>query len=204
MDFFFARGFAETFRAFTPIPGSNATFSQTPCFLPSPALRALRKAFSSLRTSKTSGRITTQRSSRGRKTFAAPGPGLRIVTANVSGGCGDFICSVAQAHFARAVCRSFRFSFQKKVPPLGMLSAPRDRVSQSFRSLGATLPKTFFAALVECVAAPILHSLEQRFHLLKPVHPVPEFSDLSSRELMPAFRWTRPGWEPEKQLAYFL
>src|SRR5215813_4338379 len=114
MDYSFAREFAETFRASTPIHGSSATFSQTPCFLPSLALRAVRKACSSLKTSRTSGRITTQHSSPGRKTSVAPGPALPIATANVSGGCGDFIFSVAREHFARAVCRSFRFSFQRR------------------------------------------------------------------------------------------
>jgi len=47
--------------------------------------------------------------------------------ANVSGECGDFTCSVAQAHFGRAVCRSFRFCFQNKLPPLGVISATGDR-----------------------------------------------------------------------------
>jgi hypothetical protein len=88
---------------------------------------ALRKAFSSLKTSRTSGRITTRHCSPGRKTSAVPGPALQIATANVSGECGDFICSVARAHFGRAVCRSFRFSFPNKVPPLGVVSATRDR-----------------------------------------------------------------------------
>src|SRR5256885_13406901 len=59
----------------------------------------------------------TRHSSPGRETSAAPGPVLQIATANVSGECGDFICSVARAHFGRPVCRSFRFSFPKKVPP---------------------------------------------------------------------------------------
>jgi len=40
----------------------------------------------------------------------------------------------------------------------------QEQVSQNFRSLNATLPKKFFAALVECVAATILHALEQRLH----------------------------------------
>src|SRR5436190_2303685 len=115
MDCFFARESAETFHASTPIPGSSATFSQTPCFLPLPICRALRKAFSLLKTSRTSGRITTLPCSPGRKTSAAPGPASQIVTANVSDGCGDFTCSVARAHFGRAVCRCFRFFFRKKI-----------------------------------------------------------------------------------------
>jgi hypothetical protein len=138
MDCFFARESAETFRASTPIPGSSATFSQTPCFLPSLALPVLRKAFSSLKTSRISGRTTIRHCSHGRKTSAGPGPGLQIVTANVFGGCGDFICSVARARFGRAVCRSFRFSFQKKGSPLGVVSAtkekPRPRRVQPFSS----------------------------------------------------------------------
>src|SRR5436189_50253 len=40
---------------------------------------------------------------------------------------GDFTCSVARAHFGRAVCRFFRFSFPKKIPPMGVVSATRDR-----------------------------------------------------------------------------
>src|SRR6266480_2734760 len=127
MDFFFARESAETFHASTPIPGSSATFSQTPCFLPSLNWRALRKAFSLLKTSRTSGRITTLLCSPGRKTSAAPGPASQIVTANVSDGCGDFTCSVAQAYFGRAVCRCFRFSFPKKISPLRAESATRDK-----------------------------------------------------------------------------
>src|ERR1700758_4831479 len=67
--------------------------------------------------------ITTRHSSPGRKTSAAPGLALLIATAKVSDGCGDFICSVARAHFGRAVCRSFRFSFQKKLPLMGLVSA---------------------------------------------------------------------------------
>jgi hypothetical protein len=112
MDYSSAREFAETFRASTPIHGSRATFSQTPCFLPSLALRVPRKAFLSLKTLVISGRITPQPSSRGKKTSAARGLGSPIATANVSDGCGDFICSVARAHFGRAVCRSFRFFFR--------------------------------------------------------------------------------------------
>jgi hypothetical protein len=64
--------------------------------------------------------------------------------------------------------------------------------------------KNFFAALVECVAATVPHAFEQRLHLLEPLHLVPEFRDFSSGELVPAFRWTRPRREPEKELAYFL
>src|SRR6266513_6148893 len=60
-------------------------------------------------------RITTLPCSPGRKTSAAPGPASQIVTANVSDGCGDFTCSVARAHFGRAVCRCFRFFFRKKI-----------------------------------------------------------------------------------------
>src|SRR5882724_7615949 len=116
MDCFFAREFAATFRATTPILGSSATFFQIPCFLPSLNWRALRKVFLSSKTSRTSGRITTRHSSPGRKTSAAPGLVLQIATANGSGECGDFICSVARAHFGRAVCRSFRFSFRNKTP----------------------------------------------------------------------------------------
>src|SRR5436190_11871411 len=127
MDCFFAREFAATFRVSIPIPGSNATFSQTPCFLPSLTWLALRKVFSSSKTSRTSGRITTRHSSPGKKTSAAPGPALQIVTANVSDACGDFTYSVARAHFGRAVCRFFRFSFPKKTPPLEVVSASRDR-----------------------------------------------------------------------------
>ena len=83
--------------------------------LPSIAqLTRAAKAFSSLKTSRTSARITTRHSSPGRKTSAAPGLVLQIATASVSGECGDFICSVARAHFGRAVCRSFRFCFRKK------------------------------------------------------------------------------------------
>src|SRR4029077_6047636 len=76
--------------------------------------------------------------------------------------------------------------------------------SRRFWSLSATLPKKFFAAFVECVAATVLHAFEQRLHLLKPAHPLPELRDFSLGELVPALRWTCPGWEPEKQLAYFL
>jgi len=67
-----------------------------------------------------------------------------------------------------------------------------------------TLPKNSLAALVERIAATVLHALEQSFHCLKPLNPLPEFRDLPLRELMPAFRWTRPGREPEKELAYFI
>ena len=67
-----------------------------------------------------------------------------------------------------------------------------------------TLPKNFLAALIECIAATVLHALEQSFHCLKPLNPLPELLDLALRELMPAFRWTRPGREPEKELAYFI
>src|SRR5438874_805533 len=139
MDCFFARAVGATFRAFTPIPGSSATFSQTPCFLPSLTWLALRKASSSSKTSRTSGRITTRRSSPGKKTSTAHGTALQIATANVSGECGDFIYSVARAHFGRAVCRSFRFSFPKRTPPLKVVSASRDkprlhRASQFFSS----------------------------------------------------------------------
>jgi cyclopropane-fatty-acyl-phospholipid synthase len=72
-------------------------------------------------------RITTRHCSPGRKTSAAPGLALQIATANVSGECGDFTCSVARAHFGRAVYRSIRFSFRRKLPALGMTSATRDR-----------------------------------------------------------------------------
>ena len=84
MDYSFAREFAETFRASTPSMDQAATFSQTPCFLPSLALRVPRKACSSLNTSRTSGQITTRPSSRGKKTSAARGLGSPIATANVS------------------------------------------------------------------------------------------------------------------------
>jgi cyclopropane fatty-acyl-phospholipid synthase-like methyltransferase len=47
--------------------------------------------------------------------------------ANGSGECGDFTCSVALAHLGRAVCKSFRFSFRKKMPPVGKVPAIRDR-----------------------------------------------------------------------------
>ena len=67
-----------------------------------------------------------------------------------------------------------------------------------------TLPKNSLAALVECIAATVLHALEQSFHCLKPRNPLPELRDFPLRELMPAFRWTRPGREPEKELAYFI
>src|SRR5438093_8436138 len=70
--------------------------------------------------------------------------------------------------------------------------------------LDATLPKKFFATLVECAAATLLRALEQRLHKLKPLHPFPELCDFSLGELMPAFRWTRPGRKPEEKLAYFL
>ena len=66
------------------------------------------------------------------------------------------------------------------------------------------LPKNFFAALVERVAATVLHALKQRLHQLELLHPVPEFRDFSLGEVVPAFRWKRPGREPEKELAYFL
>jgi hypothetical protein len=79
-----------------------------------------------------------------------------------------------------------------------------ERVSQKFRLLSVTLPKNFLAALVECLAATILHAFEQRFHLLKPLHPLLEFGDFSLGELVPAFRWPRPWWEPEEKLVYFL
>lgn len=68
----------------------------------------------------------------------------------------------------------------------------------------SALPKNFLAALVECIAATVLYALEQSFHCLKPHNPLPELRDFPLRELMPAFRWTRPGREPEKELAYFI
>ena len=79
-------------------------------------------------------------------------------------------------------------------------------LTSSFQALTfpATLPKNFFAALLECVAATVLHALEQCLHWLKPLHPAPEFRDLSLGEWVPAFRWRRAGREPEKELAYFL
>ena len=40
----------------------------------------------------------------------------------------------------------------------------RERVSQNLRSLDAILPKKFFAALLECIAATFLHALEQPLH----------------------------------------
>ena len=66
------------------------------------------------------------------------------------------------------------------------------------------LPENFLAALFECIAATVLHALEQSFHCLKPRNPLPELRDFPLRELMPAFRWTRPGRKPEKELAYFI
>src|SRR5262245_27609806 len=66
------------------------------------------------------------------------------------------------------------------------------------------LSKNFLAALVECIAATVLHALEQSFHCLKPLNPLPELLDFPLRELMPALRWTRPRREPEKELAYFI
>jgi hypothetical protein len=72
-------------------------------------------------------RITTRHCSPGRKTSAAPGLASQIATANGSGACGDFTCSVARAHFGRAVYRCIRFSFPKKLPPLRVVSAIRDR-----------------------------------------------------------------------------
>jgi hypothetical protein len=80
----------------------------------------------------------------------------------------------------------------------------REENYPSVRTLSATLAKKFFAALVERIAATVLHALEQRLHILKPFHPVPELRDFSLRELVPAFRRTRPGREPEEELAYFL
>lgn len=49
----------------------------------------------------------------------------------------------------------------------------------------------------------MLHALEQRLHLPKPVHPFPELRDFSLGEFVPSFRRTRSRWEPEKELAYF-
>ena len=62
----------------------------------------------------------------------------------------------------------------------------------------------FFAALIECVAATLLHALEQCLHLPKALHSLPEFSHFSLGKLVPSFRRTRAGRETEKQLAYFL
>ena len=67
-----------------------------------------------------------------------------------------------------------------------------------------TLPKNSLAALIECIAATLLHALEQSFHGLQPRNPLPELRDFPLRELMPAFRRTRPRREPEKELAYFI
>ncbi len=41
---------------------------------------------------------------------------------------------------------------------------PRPPAREDFRSLDATLPKNFFSALVERIAATVLHALEQRLH----------------------------------------
>ena len=76
-------------------------------------------------------------------------------------------------------------------------------MSLSFRAK-LRLPKKFFAALFERVAATVLHALEQSFQCLKLPNPLPELLDFPLRELMPALRWTRPGREPEKELAYFI
>jgi hypothetical protein len=67
-----------------------------------------------------------------------------------------------------------------------------------------TLSKDFFAALLERVTATIFHAFEQRLHKLKPFHPSAQLRDFSLRELVPAFRWTRPRRESEEELAYFL
>jgi hypothetical protein len=66
------------------------------------------------------------------------------------------------------------------------------------------LPKNLLAALVEYVAPAILHASEQCPHCLKPLNAIPELRDFSLGKLMPAFRWRRPGWKPEKELAYLL
>src|SRR5881392_2413967 len=77
--------------------------------------------------SRTSGRTMTKRCSRGKKTSAAPGRVLLNVTANVSGGCGDFICSVVPAHSEHAACTPSRCSFRKT--SLETMSATRERRS---------------------------------------------------------------------------
>jgi len=67
-----------------------------------------------------------------------------------------------------------------------------------------SLPQNFFAALVQCVAATPLHTLEQCLHLPKLLHSFPELSHFSLGKLVPSFRWRCAGRETEKQLAYFL
>src|SRR4030095_12964756 len=77
-------------------------------------------------------------------------------------------------------------------------------VARQFSKFKTLCRRIFLAALVECIAATVLHALEQSFHCLKPCNPLPELLDFPLRELMPAFRWTRPGRKPEKELAYFI
>src|SRR5262249_30650729 len=72
-----------------------------------------------------------------------------------------------------------------------------------FFKIQSTLLQNFFAALIQYIAATVLHALEQSLHCLKPLHPFPKFRDFSLRELMPALRRTRSGREPEKELPYF-
>src|SRR5438034_4908940 len=126
-DCFSARESAATLLDSLPIPGSRATFFQTLFFHRRLSLCAPRKVFSSWTMSRTSGRTMTKRCSRGKKTSAAPGRVLLNVTANVSGGCGDFICSVVPAHSEHAACTPSRCSFRKT--SLETMSATRERRS---------------------------------------------------------------------------
>src|SRR5580704_6472924 len=117
-----------------------------------------------------------------------------------------FVLIIGIAHFSLAR-RLVTPKFKRRRKPRGKAANFRcRRISRSaqidlssrvrgrkVKYLDAALAKNFLAALVERVAATVLHALEQCLHQLKPLHPVAEFRDFSLGELMPAFRWRRPG-----------